>query len=88
MIDESEHEYKTPIVDMPPTAVGILAKFQDQHRENVIASIPKALETIDALAIFAANHGCFTEPVRELMAVTDWLRGIAHVAAQASKGKE
>lgn len=75
-------------VDAKPTAVGVFARFQEQHRENIRDCIPKALETIDALAIFAANHNCFTEPVRELVAVTSWLRGLAHEALAASGRKD
>ena len=33
-----------------------------------------AIRTISDLAMFAANHNCFTEPVPELIKVMDWLK--------------
>jgi len=40
------------------------------------ADIKKAIETINELAIFAAIHGCFTEPVPELVYVMQWLEEV------------
>lgn len=39
--------------------------------------IDTALETIDGLAMFAANHNCWTQPVPELVAVCNYLRELA-----------
>lgn len=39
--------------------------------------IDTALETVDGLALFAANHGVWTQPVPELVAVCNYLRELA-----------
>lgn len=38
--------------------------------------ISKAIEVINALSVFAANHGCFTTPVNGLINAMKWLEKI------------
>lgn len=36
--------------------------------------IERAIEIINSLAVFAANHGCFMEPNSDLIKLTTWLQ--------------
>lgn len=49
--------------------------------EPTATEINKAVDTIRDLALFAANHNCFTLPVPELVRVFDWLK------SKATEGK-
>jgi hypothetical protein len=78
----------TLVVNDHPQSPGTLLDDRVRIREIDIdeptaVEIQKAIDTINDLAVFAANHGCFTKEVPELVKTTSWLLALANGKKEA-----